>query len=139
MEYNFPEELPLEDSLALQAKLVQCIQYSLAHFLIKNAIFLAERLYATVKNDYTLNVLATCYYRSGKPQQCYSILHSSLQTPENRYLFALSCFDLGKYPEAEFSLLHSSQFSSPTNFILPENNEDNKVFFIYIPQIIIIN
>lgn len=92
---------------AAQAKLVQCIQDSLSHFLLPNAIFLSERLYAMCKTDYNLNVLATCYYRSGKPQKAYSLLKSTLTTSENRYLFALCCYDMAKYQEAETALLPS--------------------------------
>lgn len=108
------------DSEALQAKLVQCIQDSLSHFMIQNAIFLAERLYAIAKTEYNLHVLATCFYRSGKPQKSYLLLKPSLNTPENRYLFALSCYDLGKYQEAEAALL-----SSPNSF----ENVNEKVNF----------
>ena len=103
---------------SMQAKLVQSIQDSLAHFLVPNAIFLAERLYALSKSDYNLNVLATCHYRHAKPQKAYTLLKPSLHTPENRYLFALCCYDLGKYQEAETALIHSSDdLFSPVCFL----------------------
>lgn len=89
----------------LQAQLLQCIQDSLANFLLSNAIFLAERLYALNKSEDNLHVLATCFYRSGKPQKAYSFLKPSLKSPKSRYLFSLCCFDLGKYQEAEHALL----------------------------------
>ena len=97
----------METESSLCAKLVQAIQDSLAHFLIPNAVFLAERLLALRNSDYNRNVLATCYYRASKPQQTYTLLKPFLTTPENRYLFALACLNLGYFHEAENALIDS--------------------------------
>ena len=97
----------MDQTSKLAAKLVQSIQDSLAHFLVPNAIFLAERLVALSPSDSSRNVLATCLFRSGKPQKSYALLKPHLGSLENRYLFALSCVELDRFQEAEAALLDS--------------------------------
>jgi anaphase-promoting complex subunit 3 len=111
---------------SLQAKLVQCIQDSLAHFMLPNAIFLAERLHASANSDYSRNVLATCFYRSNKPQKAYTILKPHLTTPENRYLFALCCYDLAKYQEAEVALITTQHFIASASQVRKLSSHSSK-------------
>nr|CAD7393243.1 unnamed protein product [Timema cristinae] len=71
------------------------IWHCLNHYAYQDAIFLAERLFAEVVSDETVFLLATCYYRSGKPGQAYSILRSKgVKSPQCRYLLAKCCMDL---------------------------------------------
>ena len=112
------EGLDAEHSGALQAKLVQCIQQSLSHYLYDNAIFLAERLHAHAVSDYSVHVLATCYHRAGKPHQAYHLLKPHLHTPENRFLFAWACVGVDKLAEAEAALAPRADLVLPTPYLL---------------------
>ncbi|KAL6078765.1 cell division cycle protein 27 [Balamuthia mandrillaris] len=102
----------------MEETLVQCISYSLENLLYANAIFLAERLYAFVANERTLQLLALCHYRAGKPNKVYLLLREAAglpsASPELRYLFSCACYSLGKFREAEQCLLlpHSSHSSA---------------------------
>jgi anaphase-promoting complex subunit 3 len=62
--------------MIVQEPVQAAIWHCLHHYAYPDAIFLAERLYAEVDSDDALFLLATCYYRSGKPGQAYSILRS---------------------------------------------------------------
>lgn len=75
---------------------------SLNHYAYTDATFLAERLYAEVSNEDALHLVATCYYRSGKPTKAYMILQKhGCPTPQCKYLMAKCCMDINKLPEAE--------------------------------------
>ncbi|KAL1128844.1 hypothetical protein AAG570_013378, partial [Ranatra chinensis] len=76
------------------------IWHCLNHYDYSDAIFLAERLRAEVESDETIWLLATCYYRSGKPAQAYSILKNA-NSPQCKFLLAKCCLDLQKLSEAE--------------------------------------
>ena len=80
--------------------------------LYDSARFYAERLHYDSPNVESLGLLATCYYRLGKVKQTYMILSESkyLNSPDNKYLFALVCLSLGKYDEAEFVLHSNNRF-----------------------------
>uniref|UniRef100_T1JEI7 Cell division cycle protein 27 homolog n=1 Tax=Strigamia maritima TaxID=126957 RepID=T1JEI7_STRMM len=85
------------------------IWHCLNHYAYSDAIFLAERLYAEVDTDEALFLLATCYYRSGKPRQAYSLLHiKGCRTAQCKYLFARCSLDLNKLSEAEAILSGTS-------------------------------
>jgi len=61
-------------------------------------------VYVSVGSDEALYLLATCYYRSGKPQRAYSVLSSrGFPTSQCRYLAAQCCLQLNRC-----SLLSSS-------------------------------
>nr|CAD7438158.1 unnamed protein product [Timema bartmani] len=80
------------------------IWHCLNHYAYQDAIFLAERLFAEVVSDETVFLLATCYYRSGKPGQAYSILRSKgVKSPQCRYLLAKCCMDLENYGNKRIS------------------------------------
>ncbi|NEU35591.1 hypothetical protein GN156_33585, partial [bacterium LRH843] len=77
----------------------------LNHYAYPDAIFLAERLRAEVDSEDTLFLLATCYYRSGKPAQAYSLLNEKgANSPQCKYLLAKCCLELNKLSEAESAL-----------------------------------
>ncbi|NXH21485.1 CDC27 protein, partial [Bucco capensis] len=78
------------------------IWQALNHYAYRDAVFLAERLYAEVHSEEALFLLATCYYRSGKAYKAYRLLKGhSCTTPQCKYLLAKCCVDLGKLAEAE--------------------------------------
>ncbi|XP_061701702.1 cell division cycle protein 27 homolog isoform X2 [Syngnathoides biaculeatus] len=58
------------------------------------------------RSEEALYLLATCYYRSGKPYKAYRLLkaHSS-STPQVRFLLAKCCVELSKLAEAEQVLI----------------------------------
>uniref|UniRef100_A0A8C6MIM7 Cell division cycle protein 27 homolog n=1 Tax=Nothobranchius furzeri TaxID=105023 RepID=A0A8C6MIM7_NOTFU len=67
---------------------------------------LAERLYAEVRSEEALYLLATCYYRSGKPYKAYRLLKAhSCSTPQVRFLLAKCCVELSKLAEGEQVLI----------------------------------
>ncbi|XP_069701622.1 cell division cycle protein 27 homolog isoform X2 [Periplaneta americana] len=88
--------------MIVQEPVQAAIWHCLNHYAYPDAIFLAERLCAEVDSDEALFLLATCYYRSGKPGQAYSILRNKgTSSPQCRYLLAKCCLDLQKLSEAE--------------------------------------
>ncbi|OWK13863.1 CDC27 [Cervus elaphus hippelaphus] len=77
--------------LYLQAAIWQALN----HYAYRDAVFLAERLYAEVHSEEALFLLATCYYRSGKAYKAYRLLKGhSCTTPQCKYLLAKCCVDL---------------------------------------------
>jgi len=78
------------------------IWQALNHYAYRDAVFLAERLYAEVHSEEALFLLATCYYRSGKAYKAYRLLKGhSCTTPQCKYLLAKCCVDLSKLAEGE--------------------------------------
>jgi hypothetical protein len=60
----------------------------------------------SVCSDEALFMLATCYYRSGKPVRASSLLESKgCSTPQCKYLMARCCLDTNKYVNVLFILL----------------------------------
>ncbi|XP_046937626.1 cell division cycle protein 27 homolog isoform X6 [Lynx rufus] len=85
-------------SLYFQAAIWQALN----HYAYRDAVFLAERLYAEVHSEEALFLLATCYYRSGKAYKAYRLLKGhSCTTPQCKYLLAKCCVDLSKLAEGE--------------------------------------
>ncbi|KAL4222093.1 anaphase-promoting complex subunit cdc27 [Mactra antiquata] len=75
---------------------------ALNHYNYRDATFLAERLCAEVSSDESLLLLATCYFRAGKPKQAYKLLQNKgYPTPELKFLYAKSCLEAGCCSEAE--------------------------------------
>ncbi|KAG9285708.1 hypothetical protein G9A89_002275 [Geosiphon pyriformis] len=72
------------------------IWHSLDNYMYRNAIFLAERLFAYDKKDEnSLFLLATSYYRSGNRKAAFCLLNNA-RTPKCVYLFAKCCLELDK-------------------------------------------
>lgn len=82
-------------------------QQSLQHHLYDNATFLAERLHAHAPSEGAAHVLATCHFTSGSKVRAYHLLQGC-RSPQNRYLLALCCLELGHLDEAERVLLGPS-------------------------------
>lgn len=95
--------------MIVQEPVQAAIWHCLNHYAFVDAIFLAERLYAEVDSEDALFLLATCYYRSGRPARAYSILHNrGCHTAQCKYLLARCCMDLNKLVEAEAALAGGS-------------------------------
>ncbi|KAK2143694.1 hypothetical protein LSH36_819g00003 [Paralvinella palmiformis] len=92
--------------MVIQEPVQAAIWHCLNHYDYNDAIFLAERLFAEVGSDEALYLLGTCYYRSGKPKQAYTILkNKGVPSPQCRYLLARCCLDINKLSEAESALV----------------------------------
>ncbi|CAF0757012.1 unnamed protein product [Didymodactylos carnosus] len=74
-----------------------------------DAIFLAERLYAEVKNEESTYLLARTYYLSGDVNKSYWLLRNSSieHISTAKLLLAKCCFDIEKIHEAEAVLVGS--------------------------------
>ncbi|KAI1230404.1 hypothetical protein IHE44_0010391 [Lamprotornis superbus] len=84
-----------EHRLSMHSTLGAAIWQALNHYAYRDAVFLAERLYAEVHSEEALFLLATCYYRSGKAYKAYRLLKGhSCTTPQCKYLLAKCCVDL---------------------------------------------
>lgn len=82
----------------------ECLELSIKEsqnlFLFSNSTFLAERLFYEIPSEQNLSILAECYLYENKIYKVYELLKLS-ESERNKYLFALSCFKLKKYAEAE--------------------------------------
>lgn len=86
----------------LQEPVQAAVWQALNHYSYLDAVFLAERLYAEVRSEEALYLLATCYYRSGKAYKAYRLLKAhSCCSPQLRFLLAKCCVELGKLAEGE--------------------------------------
>lgn len=94
--------------MLLQEPVQAAIWDALNQYSYGDAIFLAERLFAEVSNNESLHLLATCYYRGGRPTQAYMLLQKkSCPTPQCKFLMAKCCMETKKYAEAERMLAGS--------------------------------
>uniref|UniRef100_A0A0P4WHP1 Cell division cycle protein 27 homolog n=1 Tax=Scylla olivacea TaxID=85551 RepID=A0A0P4WHP1_SCYOL len=95
--------------MLVQEPLQAAVWHCLNNYAYLDATFLAERLLAEVDSDEALHLVATSYYRSGKPGRAYSVLRArGTRTPQLRFLMARCCFDLCKLEEAETVLTGGS-------------------------------
>ncbi|KAG7492345.1 hypothetical protein MATL_G00013740 [Megalops atlanticus] len=86
----------------LQEPVQAAVWHALNHYAYRDAVFLAERLYAEVHSEEALFLLATCYYRSGKAYKAYRLLKGhSCTTPQCKYLLAKCCVELSRLAEGE--------------------------------------
>ncbi|XP_067013542.1 cell division cycle protein 27 homolog [Anabrus simplex] len=92
--------------MIIQEPLEAAIWHCLNNYDYEDATFLAERWSAEIETDDAVYLLATCYYRSGKVGQAYSVLKKrGSNAPPSRYLMARCCLELQKFAEAEYMLL----------------------------------
>uniref|UniRef100_UPI00358EAA14 cell division cycle protein 27 homolog isoform X2 n=1 Tax=Myxine glutinosa TaxID=7769 RepID=UPI00358EAA14 len=92
----------LDVMTVLQEPVQAAIWHALNHYAYRDAVFLAERLYAEVVTDDVLYLLATCYFRSSKPYRAYNLLKAhSWTSAQCRFLLAKCCLEMGKLSEAE--------------------------------------
>ncbi|XP_078481810.1 cell division cycle protein 27 homolog [Ciona intestinalis] len=103
----------------LQDPIKNAIWHCLNHYAYKDAMFLAERLYAEVASDEAMFLLATSYYRSGKPKVVQILLEKhGMRQPECKLLYAQACWDLENYAQAEHVLAGGSiKFKSIVNIV----------------------
>lgn len=99
-----------EELSQLESTYTSLIQQYLAVLRLDNAIFFAERLVAASRTNHSLLLLATCYYRQGKPQRAKAILEDAkTPSPAMLYLLAQAYYDLQQYGAAEEALLRQSR------------------------------
>ncbi|XP_062894894.1 cell division cycle protein 27 homolog [Mobula hypostoma] len=97
-----PDESENLTSLSVHIQKEAVIWHALNHYAYRDAVFLAERLYAEVCSEDALFLLATCYYRSGRAYKAYRLLKThSCTTPQCKYLLARCCIDVNKLAESE--------------------------------------
>ncbi|XP_077997819.1 cell division cycle protein 27 homolog [Glandiceps talaboti] len=88
--------------MVVQEPVQAAIWHCLNHYAYEDAVFLSERLYAEVGSDEALFLLATCYYRAGRPINAYWLLQAKgCPTPQCKFLLARCCLDMERYSEAE--------------------------------------
>ncbi|XP_028778049.1 cell division cycle protein 27 homolog B isoform X2 [Neltuma alba] len=95
----------------MEGILTDCVQKSLRHFMHNNAIFLCERLCAEFPTEANLQLLAGCYLQSNQAYSAYHILKGT-QMAQSRYLFAISCYQMGLLREAEAALCPANEPSA---------------------------
>ncbi|CAM9824039.1 unnamed protein product [Choristocarpus tenellus] len=77
-------------------------------YMLSNALFLCERLVAYNPSEENVLLLATCHLRDGADLRAHALLQGS-RAPQNRYLLALCCLNMGKLAEAERALLEGTK------------------------------
>lgn len=92
-----------------------CVRKSIHAYDFRNALFLCERLISINKTTENFLLFGDCYLKAGKPKAAYLILKDAMREmkEENespvaaklRFLFALCCYKLKLYREAERSLI----------------------------------
>lgn len=87
----------------MESILIECVQNSLRHFMHRNAIFMCERLCAEFPSETNMQLLAGCYLQNQQAYAAYHVLKGTGMA-QSRYLFALSCFQMGLLNEAETAL-----------------------------------
>ncbi|GAB4858266.1 Cell division cycle protein 27 B, variant 2 [Ancistrocladus abbreviatus] len=95
----------------MEAVFIDSIQNSLRNFMYRNAIFMCERLCAEFPSEVHLQLLADCYLRNNQAYAAYHILKGT-QMAQSRYLFALSCFQMDLFNEAETALCPANEPAS---------------------------
>ncbi|XP_047265495.1 cell division cycle protein 27 homolog B isoform X3 [Capsicum annuum] len=89
--------------MSMESVLIECVQNSLVHFMHHNAIFMCERLCAEFPSETNMQLLAGCYLQNQQAYAAYHVLKGTSMA-QSRYLFALSCFQMGLLTEAETAL-----------------------------------
>ncbi len=88
------------------------IQESMAAGAWENGLFLAERLHAVEKSEASALLVARCLQGRGQTQAALLLLQEGpCVAPDNRYLRALCCVELGRPREAEQALVRDPQAS----------------------------
>ncbi|XP_019442777.1 PREDICTED: cell division cycle protein 27 homolog B-like [Lupinus angustifolius] len=92
----------------MEAILIDSVQKNLRHFMHSNAIFISHRLCAQFPNETNLQLLAGCYLQCNQAYAAYHILKGT-QMAQSRYLFAISCFQMDLFSEAEAALCPANE------------------------------
>ncbi|XP_060218050.1 cell division cycle protein 27 homolog B [Lycium barbarum] len=96
----------------MESILSECVQNSLRQFMHRNAIFMCERLCAQFPSEKNMQLLAECYLQNQQAYAAYHVLKGKSMA-ESRYLFALSCYQMGLLTEAETALNEPSAAEVP--------------------------
>ncbi|GAX75808.1 hypothetical protein CEUSTIGMA_g3251.t1 [Chlamydomonas eustigma] len=94
------------DQSLIESQLISSVRESIDLRLHDNAKFLCERLVAEKASEVNLYLLAVCYINCNQAYRSYHILKGH-RSPENRYLLAQCCIQLGKLSEARDALCKS--------------------------------
>ncbi|KAF5299877.1 hypothetical protein FQA39_LY11414 [Lamprigera yunnana] len=119
--------------MIVQEPVKAAIWHCLDNYDYLDAVFLSERLYAEVKTDDSLFMLATAYYRSGKVDHAYYALKDHFESsPQCRYLFGSCAFEMQKYSEAEAALLEGDVSCGGTydNLVMDFGDQASFVLFL---------
>eukprot|EP01018_Ginkgo_biloba_P011586 Gb_21601 [translate_table: standard] len=95
----------------MESRMVECVNSSLRLYMYRNATFLCERLCAEYPSENNFQLLASCYLRNNQAYRAYHILKGT-QLAQSRYLFAISCFEMGRLREAEVALCPLNESST---------------------------
>lgn len=100
---------------SMEAQLVQLVEHYLGLHSHVTAIFFAERLFAHAGGEANAHLLGTAYFFAGRYRQTAELLQS-FRGPANRFLFARACVVLGRWQDAEDSLLQRirSDYGTPS-------------------------
>ncbi|KAK8479333.1 hypothetical protein V6N13_063223 [Hibiscus sabdariffa] len=88
----------------MEALLSNYVEKSLDQYMLRNAVFLCERLFAQFPSEVNLQLLARCYLAKNQPYSAYYIL-KGMEMAQSRYLFAIACLEMDLFSEAEAALL----------------------------------
>ncbi|KAL4309745.1 hypothetical protein GQ457_01G039580 [Hibiscus cannabinus] len=88
----------------MEALLSNYVEKSLNQHMLRNAVFLCERLFAQFPSEVNLQLLARCYLAKNQPYSAYYILKGT-EMAQSRYLFAIACLEMDLFSEAEAALL----------------------------------
>ncbi|KAK9014039.1 hypothetical protein V6N11_005212 [Hibiscus sabdariffa] len=88
----------------MEAILSNYVEKSLNQYMLRNAVFLCERLFAQFPSEVNLQLLARCYLAKNQPYSAYYIL-KGMEMAQSRYLFAIACLEMDLFNEAEAALL----------------------------------
>ncbi|GAB6019681.1 anaphase-promoting complex subunit cdc27 [Chamberlinius hualienensis] len=119
--------------MLVQEPVQATIWHCLNHYSYLDAIFLAERLYAEVDSDDALFLLATCYFRAGKPGKAYSLLNGkTCKSPQCKFLLARCCMEMNKMNEVEAAITGGLLAKSKPNDDLIIEFEDSASFVLQL-------
>ena len=100
-------EPPIPNPANLEHALKAAIEESLKLYVYPNAVFLAERLFATFPSLDNLAIVANCYITTNDPQTAYRLLHhhqpfsGGNEALKCHYLFGVSCGMTQRFAECE--------------------------------------
>ncbi|KAF5269999.1 hypothetical protein FQR65_LT05798 [Abscondita terminalis] len=125
--------------MIVQEPVKAAIWHCLNNYDYLDAVFLSERLYAEVKTDDSLFMLATAYYRSGKVDHAYHVLKDRPESSAQcRYLLGNCAYEMQKYSEAETALLGGDvSFSSSFDSIITDFGEQASFVLFLLAKILV--
>ncbi|XP_060535418.1 cell division cycle protein 27 homolog [Cylas formicarius] len=119
--------------MIVQEPVQAAIWHCLNHYDYQDALFLSERLYAEVKNDDSLFLLATVYHRSGRTAFAYDLLKDKIgSSAQCQYLFGLCAFNLEKFAEAESAITDNDDLTTKSLDDIAKEFGDQAAFVLLL-------